>query len=298
MQITQEEQKSTNEELQSANEELQSMNEELTTSKEEMQSLNEELHTLNVELQSKIEISLRLNNDLINLLNSTEIATLFIDKELKIRQFSKSITNIFKFQESDIGRVFTDLVSDLDYPGIYGDAQEVLQTLIFKEKEIATKDSRWFKIRIMPYRTVDDKIDGLVITFVDVTKLKNIEFNLKESQMVLRSFIQIVPAVILGLSSDGIVLEFNPEAEKLFGREKEAVVGKNYVDLFIVESSRKAVNEDLKKLLSGTLPDRYVNHVKAVNGDELLIEWMAHKLLDENGLVIGIINIGVNITKK
>ena len=298
MQITQEEHKSTNEELQSANEELQSTNEELTTSKEEMQSLNEELHTLNVELHSKIEISLRLNNDLINLLNSTEIATLFIDRELKIRQFSKSITKIFKFQESDIGRPFTDLVTDLDYPGIYVDALEVLQTLIFKEKEIATKDGRWFKIRIMPYRTIDDKIDGLVMTFIDITKLKNIEFSLKESQMILRSFIQIVPAVILGLSSDGTVLEFNPEAEKLFGRNKEAVIGKNYVDLFIVESSRKAVNEDLKKLLGGTLPDRYVNHVKAVNGDELLIEWMAHKLLDENGLVIGIINIGANITKK
>jgi PAS domain S-box-containing protein len=128
--------------------------------------------------------------------------------------------------------------------------------------------------------------------------LKNTELSLKESQLILRSFIQIVPAVILGLSSDGMVLEFNPEAEKLFGRKMEEVIGKNYVDLFIVESSRKAVNEDLKKLLGGTLPDRYVNHVKAVNGDELLIEWMAHKLLDENGLVIGIINIGVNITKK
>jgi two-component system, chemotaxis family, CheB/CheR fusion protein len=298
MQINQEEHKSTNEELQSANEELQSTNEELTTSKEEMQSLNEELHTLNVELQSKIDLSLRLNNDMINLLNSTEIATLFIDRELKIRQFSKSITKIFKFQESDIGRIFTDQVSALDYPVMYSDALEVLQTLVFLEKQVAARDGRWFKIRIMPYRTTDDKIDGLVITFVDITKLKNIEFGLKESQMMLRSFIQIVPAVILGLSSDGIVLEFNPEAEKLFGRKKEDVIGRDYVDLFIVETSRKTVSEDLKKLLGGNLPDRYVNHVKATNGDELQIEWMAHKLLDENGMLIGIINIGVNITRK
>jgi two-component system CheB/CheR fusion protein len=298
MQITQEEQKSTNEELQSANEELQSTNEELTTSKEEMQSLNEELHTLNVELQSKIDLSLRLNNDMINLLNSTEIATLFIDKEFKIRQFSKSIMKLFKFQKNDIGRIFTDLVSDLEYPDIYDDSVEVLQTLVFLEKEIPTKDGRWYKIRIMPYRTADDKIDGLVITFVDITKLKNLELSLKETQTMLKSFIQIVPSVILGLSSEGTIIEFNNEAEKLFGRKKIDVIDQNYVELFVVESSRRKVNAELKKLLSGNLPDRYVNHVKAVNGTELLIEWMAHKLLDEYGNLIGIINIGANITKK
>lgn len=297
MQITQEEQKSTNEELQSANEELQSTNEELTTSKEEMQSLNEELHTLNGELQSKIDLSLRLNNDMINLLNSTEIATLFIDKELKIRQFSKSVTKLFKFQKSDIGRMFTDQASDLEYPDIYDDAVEVLQTLVFLEKEVATRDGRWFKIRIMPYRTTDDKIDGLVITFIDITKLKILEFNLKETQAILKSFIEIVPCVIIGLSSEGIILEFNNEAEEIFGRKKSDVIGQNYVELFVVESSRRKVSAELKKLLSGNLPDRYLNHVKAVMGNELMIEWMAHKLLDENGNLIGIINIGTNITQ-
>jgi two-component system, chemotaxis family, CheB/CheR fusion protein len=298
MQITQEEQKSTNEELQSANEELQSTNEELTTSKEEMQSLNEELHTLNVEMQSKIDLSMRLNNDMFNLLNSTEIATLFIDKEFKIRQFSRSITKLFKFQKSDIGRIFTDQVSDLDYPEIYDDAAEVLQTLVFLEKEIPTKDGRWFKIRIMPYRTADDKIDGLVITFVDVTKLKILELSLKETQSMLKSFIEIVPSVIIGLSPDGTILEFNHEAEKLFGRKKSDVINQNYVELFVIESSRRGVNAELKKLLGGNLPDRYINHVKSVNGNELMIEWMAHKLFDENGNLTGIINIGANITKK
>ena len=144
-----------------------------------------------------------------NLLNSTEIATLFIDKEFKIRQFSKSITRIFKFQQSDIGRIFTDQVSDLVYSDMYDDTVEVLQTLVFLEKEVAAKDGRWFKIRIMPYRTADDKIDGLVITFVDITKLKTLEFSLKETQAMLRSFIQIVPSVIIGLSSEGTILEFN-----------------------------------------------------------------------------------------
>lgn len=298
MQTTQEEQQSTNEELQSANEELQSTNEELTTSKEEMQSLNEELHTLNGELQSKVEYSLRLNNDMNNLLNTIEIATLFLDRELNIRQYTDPVTKIFKLIKTDIGRFFTDQVTDLEYPGLYDDAIEVLRTLVFIEKEVPTNDGRWFKIRIMPYRTTEDKIDGLVITFVDISKLKQIESSLKESQTMLRSFIEVVPGVILALSSEGIVLEFNPEAEKLFGRKQEDVIGKNYVDLFIPESSRNKVKSVLKKLLAGNLPDKYVNLVLAVNGDELLIEWSAHKLLDEHGKLIGIINIGINITKR
>lgn len=297
MQTTQEEQKSTNEELQSANEELQSTNEELTTSKEEMQSLNEELHTLNGELQSKIEYSLRLNNDMNNLLNSIEIATLFLDRELNIRQYTDPVTKIFKFIKTDVGRLFTDQVTDLEYPGLYDDTVEVLRTLAFIVKEVPTNDGRWFKIRIMPYRTADDKIDGLVITFIDITNLKKVEASLKDSQTMLRSLIQVVPGVILALSSDGMVMEFNPEAEKLFGRKHKDVIGKSYVDLFIPESSRKKVRLILKKLLAGNLPDRYVNLVNAVNGDELLIEWSAHKLLDEHGDLIGIINIGINITK-
>jgi two-component system, chemotaxis family, CheB/CheR fusion protein len=219
-------------------------------------------------------------------------------KNLRSGNSGRSITKLFKFQKSDIGRIFTDQVSDLDYPEIYDDAAEVLQTLVFLEKEIPTKDGRWFKIRIMPYRTADDKIDGLVITFVDVTKLKILELSLKETQSMLKSFIEIVPSVIIGLSPDGTILEFNHEAEKLFGRKKSDVINQNYVELFVIESSRRGVNAELKKLLGGNLPDRYVNHVKAVEGNELLIEWMAHKLLDENGNLIGIIIIGANITQK
>ena len=118
MQTSQEELKSTNEELQSTNEELQSTNEELTTSKEEMQSLNEELQTVNAELQSKVDEFSRVNNDMKNLLNSTDIATLFLDKELNIRRYTNQATKVFKLIKSDIGRPFTDQVSDLIYPGI------------------------------------------------------------------------------------------------------------------------------------------------------------------------------------
>lgn len=185
MQTSQEELRSANEELQSTNEELQSTNEELTTSKEEMQSLNEELQTVNMELQSKVDEFTMVNNDMLNLLNSTDIATLFLDKELRIRRFTKQTTKIFKFIQSDIGRFFTDQVSDLIYPEILNDVKEVLRTLILIEKDVATKDGRWFSVRIMPYRTTDDRIDGLVITFSDITKAKDLEVELNKTISVL-----------------------------------------------------------------------------------------------------------------
>jgi two-component system CheB/CheR fusion protein len=175
MQTSQEELKSTNEELQSTNEELQSTNEELTTSKEEMQSLNEELQTVNVELQSKVNDSTEANNDMKNLLDSTEIATLFLDKKLNIRRFTESLTNIFKLRPIDIGRPFTDQVSDLQYPEIGPHCKQVLKTLTTKETAIITKDGKWFNVRIMPYRTLDDHIDGLVITFINITKIKSLQ---------------------------------------------------------------------------------------------------------------------------
>lgn len=178
MQTTQEELQSSNEEMQSTNEELQSTNEELSTSKEELQSLNEELQTVNIELQSKIGDILVANSDMKNLLNSTEIATLFLDKELKIRRFTDPVTKIFKLLPTDIGRPFNDLVNDLIYPEITDHAHEVLRTLVFKETEISTHDQRWFTVRIMPYRTLDEYIDGLVITFSDITKAKKLEAEL------------------------------------------------------------------------------------------------------------------------
>jgi two-component system CheB/CheR fusion protein len=186
MQTTQEELKSTNEEMQSTNEELQSTNEELTTSKEEMQSLNEELQTLNVELQSKVTDLQSVNNDMKNLLNSTDIATLFLDKDLNIRRFTDQLTKLFKLRATDIGRPFTDMVTQLQYPDMTDHANEVLRTLIFKETSIETNDQHWFEVRIMPYRTFDDHIDGLVITFIEITQLKKMEGELKKARDILR----------------------------------------------------------------------------------------------------------------
>ena len=173
MQTSQEELRSTNEELQSTNEELQSTNEELMTSKEEMQSLNEELHTVNVELQSKLDELAHTSNDMKNLLNSTDIATLFLDKQLHVRRFTTQATKIIKLIPGDVGRPITDLASELCYPELAEDGRAVLHSLISVEKPISCKDGRWFTVRIMPYRTMDDRIDGLVLTFANITESMN-----------------------------------------------------------------------------------------------------------------------------
>jgi len=180
MQSSQEELKSTNEELQSTNEELQSTNEELTTSREEMQSLNEELQTVNAEQQSKMDELARMNNDMRNLLNSTEIVTVFLDNELNVRRFTSGANKLFKLIPGDVGRPLSDIASDLLYPEMTEEAQEVLRTLVFSEKQIAATDGRWFTVRIMPYRTMEDVIGGVVITFADITAAKKLEAQLRE----------------------------------------------------------------------------------------------------------------------
>ncbi|HEX8109061.1 MAG TPA: chemotaxis protein CheB, partial [Kofleriaceae bacterium] len=203
MQTSQEELKSTNEELQSTNEELQSTNEELTTSKEEMQSLNEELQTVNHELQSKVDELSRSNNDMKNLLNSTDIATLFLDADLRVRRFTTATAQIIKLIPADTGRPVTDIASDLDYPQLADDAREVLRTLVFQEKQVVARDSRAFSVRIMPYRTLDNVIDGVVITFTDITAARALERAAREQADQLRQMAEALPHLVFGARADG-----------------------------------------------------------------------------------------------
>ncbi len=179
MEASKEELQAANEELQSTNEELQSANEELTTSKEEAQSMNEELQTINVELQSKLDDLALAQSDMQNLLNSTDIATLFLDNQLNVRRFTDQIARVVHLREGDIGRPLSELASTLIYPALHTDVKETLRTLVFSQKEIATTDGLWFSVRIMPYRTLANVIRGAVITFVDITAAKHLESKLR-----------------------------------------------------------------------------------------------------------------------
>ncbi len=177
-----EEQETTNEELQSTNEELQSTNEELETSKEEMQSLNEELRAVNVELQAKIDDLSRVNDDLANLLDSNEIATLFLDADLRVMRFNESTRALIRFIDSDVGRPISDIARRVNYDELEADAREVLRTLVFKQRELQCHDGVWYLMRMLPYRTAANVIDGLVITFVNITASKQAEAHAREAR--------------------------------------------------------------------------------------------------------------------
>jgi two-component system, chemotaxis family, CheB/CheR fusion protein len=291
MQTSQEELKSTNEELQSTNEELQSTNEELTTSKEEMQSLNEELQTMNAEMQSKVDEFSRVNNDMKNLLNSTDIATLFLDKELNIRRYTDRATKLFKLIKSDIGRPFTDQVSDLIYPNVTTDALEVLKTLVFIEKQIPAKDNRWYSVRMMPYRTLDDRIDGLVITFINISDHKKLELELHEKEQFHNLLLNSSSEVIIKLSADWKIQEFNPEAEKFFGKKRKDAINQNYFQMFVPVPVQKKTEKKMDMLLKQGLDAKFKMEVMAAENKKPVVDWSVTVLLNNHKIPTGMIII-------
>ncbi len=294
MQTTQEEQKSTNEELQSANEELQSTNEELTSSKEEMQSLNEELQTVNAELQAKIDDFSRVDNDMKNLLNSTDIATLFLDKELNIRRYTNQATKIFKLIKSDIGRPFTDLVSNLDYPKMTDDALKVLRTLVLIQKQIPGKNHQWFSVRIMPYRTFDDRIDGLVITFINITNLKQTEEKLTKKEQVEKLLINSSSEIIIQLSNDFKILEFNPEAGKYFGTKRSDAINQDFIQMFIPGPMQKKTERVLNKMLKELQDGKFKVRTIKAGENEPVVEWRVNILIDKQKTSTGMVLTTIN----
>jgi two-component system CheB/CheR fusion protein len=185
-----------------------------------------------------------------NLLNSTEIATLFLDKELNIRRFTLQATKIFKLIKSDIGRPFTDQVTDLIYSGLANDASEVLRTLVFTQKAIPAKDGRWFHVRIMPYRTFDDRIDGVVITFINITEQKKIETRLKEAENINQLLISASTDAKVILSGTYEILDLNPKAEKLFGKSRESCINQNFIQNFVHVNDQKNAERTFKLLLN------------------------------------------------
>jgi two-component system CheB/CheR fusion protein len=215
-QASTEELKSTNEELQSTNEELQSTNEELETTKEEMQSLNEELVTVNSELQGKLDALADANDDLQNLLNSTEVATIFLDNELHIKRFTSEAKRVSNLIASDIGRPLSDIASKLTAERLLEDSQNVLQTLVVKEREVQTTDGNWFMMRILPYRTAKNTIEGLVLTFLDITKNKRAEQVVQNARSFAASIVGTVREPLLVLDDQLRVVSANQSFYRIF----------------------------------------------------------------------------------
>ena len=246
LETSNEELKSTNEELQSTNEELQSTNEELETSKEEMQSLNEELTTVNAELHSKVEDLSRANDDMQNLLNSTEIATIFLDRELNIKRYTEQARRLVNLIQTDVGRPLADLVSNLDYDKLVADGREVLRTLVFKQSEVQTKEGQWYLTRIMPYRTADNVIDGLVLTFVDINPVKEAQKTLRRLSKVFTAALD--PIFILDLM--GRIGDLNDEVVRSYGYPRQELIGKPVATL-VPDEQRKALEALLQRCRDG-----------------------------------------------
>ena len=216
LETSNEELKSTNEELQSANEELQSTNEELESSKEELQSLNEELQTVNAELQSKIEELSATHDDMRNLLNSTEIATIFVDNDLRVRRFTPEATALVNLIPSDTGRPLRHVATNLSYDGMIADLKEVLRERTPREIELQTTEGEWYNMRIMPYHTTDNRIDGAVLTFANIDDQKKAQESIKASKRevegawgLMRALFDMNPDPMAVLDEDGKVVIAN-----------------------------------------------------------------------------------------
>ncbi len=233
-----------NEELQSINEEYRSTSEELETSKEELQSMNEELQTVNAELKGKLASISSAHSDLQNLVASTEIGTLFLDPDLRIRMFTPTVARIFNVTDSDTGRPITDFTHRLLCDDIADEAGRVLRELSPTESEVETRDGRWLMMRMRPYRTLDDRIDGVVVTFVDVTELRQASAGLRESEARLRALVHATSDAIYRMSPDwtemrqlegGGFIEDTPEPDS------------NWMDRYIHPDDRGAVRARIQE---------------------------------------------------
>jgi two-component system CheB/CheR fusion protein len=238
--------KASNEEVTAANEELQSANEEMETSKEELQSLNEELNTINSRLHEKVEELESVNNDVVNLLSSTNIATVFLDKELKVRRYTPASTNLFSLIPSDAGRPIGDVLRRFSDATLLDDARRVLADLSPLSKEVQAEDGRWYIRRITPYRTQDDRIEGVVITFVDVCDLKETEEALRRQHAELEAARTEVEnarrrlSVIVDSIADGFfafdrewrITHVNDAALRHYRKTREEMVGRSLFEVF------------------------------------------------------------------
>ena len=233
-----EELKASNEELQAMNEELRSATEELETGREELQSVNEELSTVNQELKTSVEDLARSNNDLQNLIAATDIGTIFLNRELRIKRFTPRAQKLFNVLSSDVGRPLSDLTRKIDYNSLPNDAERVLLDLIPIEREVRHENGRYFLVRIVPYRTGEDKIDGVVLNFVDITKRKEAEDELQAAARAREQQARLFDTTLSSIADfaytfdrEGRFLFANRPLANLLGVTPEAMVGKNFFDL-------------------------------------------------------------------
>ena len=295
-----EELRASNEELQAINEELRAATEELETSKEELQSINEELTTVNFELKTKVDETGKINDDLQNLISSTDIATLFVDREMRIKWFTPRLTDIFNVIDSDAGRSLFDITHRLDYSTLLEDATQAFEQLHLVEREIASVDgSKWYLARFVPYRTQDDRIQGAVLTFIDITDRRHAEERLRIGEAHTRLLAQSTKGyAIITLDCDGLITSWNRGAESIFGHAQEDVIGQQVDLIYTPEDRAHGVPEDEREraLKDGQASDERWHLRK--DGSTFFCSGLVNPLVDNAGSVTGFAKIARDMTEQ
>ncbi len=293
-----EEMETANEELMSMNEELQAKNEELQTSKEQLQSVNEELTTTNQQLNAKVEALDQANNDLQNLMEATQVGTLFLDRDLEIRRYTSPMTDIFGLRSVDEGRPITDFTPKIAYDALVADAERVLEEQASIEREVEGPGRTWYLMRLRPYRTVSGEVEGVVMTFVDITAQKHAAETLRAERDLVSALIDTAGALIVVLGEDGSIVRFNTACERLTGYDAAEAEGTDLRDLLVAPDDREAVTSRLDALADGTT-DRADLEMRwtPAEGEPRLIKGSFTALRDESGAVQHFIVTGTDMTR-
>jgi two-component system CheB/CheR fusion protein len=275
---TNEELRSANEEIQSTNEELQSTNEELETAKEELQSTNEELSTVNEELENRNKELSELNNDLSNLLSNVNLPILMLDNSLKIRQFTPPAEKLLNLIGTDIGRPINNIKPNIDFPDLEEMARDVIENVSHKSIELHDNNDKWFSIRIRPYKTLDNRIDGAVITFVNITDIKDAETrrNALQNEQRLATVIRDATDAITLIGFDGNLLAWNPAASELYGY-----------------TETEALNLNIQKLIPDNKYDEFRHIFNRLRAGETFLPFPSQRLTKENKVINVLVNASI-----
>jgi len=294
-----EELRASNEELQAINEELRSATEELETSKEELQSINEELTTVNFELKAKVDETSKINDDLQNLISSTDIATLFVDRKMRIKWFTPRAQDIFNVIGNDAGRSLMDITHHLDYPQLHDEATQAFEALHLVEREICNRDGdRWYLARFLPYRTLDDRIQGAVLTFIDITDRRRAEEQVRAGEAHMRQLAQSTKGyAIITLDCDGNITTWNRGAEYIFGYSEQEAIGRNIALIYTEEDRLAGVPEAERKraIEQGQATDERW-HVRR-DGSQCFFSGLVNPLMNNNGQITGFAKIARDVTE-
>ena len=297
MRISNEEAKAANEEIMAMNEELQSSNEELESSKEELQSLNEELATSNAALDNKVVELETLNTDLNNLLVSTETATFFLDRQLRIRRFTSTCTQLMRVIPADVGRFLGDIAQTTSDCDLLEGCRQVLAGRSVPDYEVQTPNGRWFLRRILPYRSQDGDIGGVVLTFPDVTAIKQSEAELVRRNEQLEWQAQLLrDAPVFATDMDDRIIFWNPGAEAMFGWSKEEAVGKKPYELLKSRYEIPLESIRVKLMADGVWSGRVTQACR--DGRIIVVDshWTMHR--DGNGVPVAIIKVNNDVTER